>query len=172
MAPKAAERPWFEPLVRTLEAPALAFAMMLLRDRATAEEIVQEAFARVWASPHTPSAEIEFRRWLYRAIANLATDHVRRQQRFARLPIWTKAPDNPLDVIDRWMEDEELVAAVRQLSAREQLAVYLHYYEDRPFDDVDELLEGRPGTGRKLVARALMKLRKRLPAQTTEDVMA
>ncbi len=172
MAPKAAERPWFEPLVRILEGPALAFAMMLVRDRATAEEIVQEAFARVWASPHTPSVEIEFRRWLYRAIANLATDHVRRQQRFSRLPIWTKAPDNPLDAIDRWMEDEELVAALRQLSAREQLAVYLHYYEDRPFGDVDGLLEGRPGTGRKLVSRALMKLRRRLSPRTTEDVTA
>lgn len=154
-----------------MERPALAFAMMLLRDRATAEEIVQEAFVRVWASPHTPSEEIEFRRWLYRAIANLATDHVRRRQRFARLPIWTKPPDNPLDAIDRWMEDEELVGALRQLSAREQLAIYLHYYEDRPFGDVDGLLEGRPGTGRKLVSRALTKLRKRLPARTSEDVI-
>ncbi len=171
MAPKAAERPWFEPLVRALERPALGFAVMLVRDRATAEEIVQEAFARVWASPHTPSEEIEFRRWLYRSITNLATDHVRREHRFARLPIWTKPVENPLDAVDRWMEDQELVTALRQLSAREQLAVFLYYYEDRPFNDVDGLLEGRPGTGRKLVSRALVKLRKRLPARTTEDVI-
>jgi RNA polymerase sigma-70 factor (ECF subfamily) len=78
MAPAA--RPWFEPLVRTFEGPALRFALMLVRDRAIAEEIVQEAFARVWASPKTPSEEVEFRRWLFRAISNLATDHVRRNR--------------------------------------------------------------------------------------------
>lgn len=170
MAARAAERPWFEPLVRTLEGPALGFAMMMVRDRPLAEEIVQEAFARVWASPNTPSEEVEFRRWLYRAITNLVTDHVRRQHRFAGLPIWRKPPENPLDVVDRWMDDQELVAELRHLNAREQLAIYLYYYEDRPFADVDALLEGRPGTGRKLVTRALTKLRRRLPARAAEDV--
>lgn len=144
--------------------------MMMVRDRPLAEEIVQEAFARVWASPNTPSEETEFRRWLYRAISNLVTDHVRRQHRFARLPIWRKPPENPLDVVDRWMEDQELVAELRHLSSREQLAIYLYYYEDRPFTDVDELLQARPGTGRKLVSRALIKLRRRLPAPAAEDV--
>lgn len=172
MAPAIADRPWFEPLVRRLEGPALAFAMMMLRDRPTAEEVVQEAFARVWASPRTPSEEIEFRRWLFRAITNLVSDHVRRQRRFAGLPIWKKAAENPLEAVDRWMDDQELVAALRHLSSREQLAVYLHYYEDRPFAEVDQLLEGRPGTGRKLVSRALVKLRKRLPARAAEDVLA
>ena len=170
MAPRAAERPWFEPLVRTLEGPALAFATMMVRDRATAEEIVQEAFTRVWASPNTPSSEPEFRRWLYRSITNLVTDHVRRQHRFAKLPIWTKPPDNPLDRVDRWMEDQELVGALRQLSPREQLAIYLYYYEDRPFTEVDQMLEARPGSGRKLVSRALIKLRGRLPSRAAEDV--
>jgi RNA polymerase sigma-70 factor (ECF subfamily) len=169
LAPRTAERPWFEPLVRTLEGPALAFATMMVRDRSTAEEIVQEAFTRVWASPNTPSNEPEFRRWLYRSIANLATDHVRRQRRFSRLPIWTKHPDNPLDRVDRWMEDQELLAALRKLSPRERLAIYVYYYEDRAFNDVDEILEGRPGTGRKLVSRALAKLRGRLPSRAAED---
>ncbi|MDQ6883041.1 MAG: sigma-70 family RNA polymerase sigma factor [Candidatus Dormibacteraeota bacterium] len=169
MAPTAAERPWFEPLVRTLERPALAFAMMLTRDRSTAEEIVQEAFVRVWAAPNTPSEEAEFRRWLYRAIQNLAIDHARRQHRFTGLRLWSKAPPNPLDAVDRWMEDEELAAALRTLTPRERLAVHLRYYDDLDFTRVDAMLQGRPGTGRKLVARALAKLRDRLPADPAED---
>jgi len=35
---------------------------MLTNNRAIAEELVQEAFARVWASPQTPRAEPDFRR--------------------------------------------------------------------------------------------------------------
>src|ERR1700740_2416465 len=99
-------RTCFEPLVFALERPALAFALMLVRDRSTAEEIVQEAFARVWVSPNTTAEEAEFRPWLYRAITNLAHDHQRRQARFARLRFWL-APKNPLDAIDRWVEDQD-----------------------------------------------------------------
>src|SRR5439155_1690306 len=111
VAPTTADRPWFEPLVRMLQGPALAFAMMLVRERGIAEEIVQEAFARVWASANTPSAPVEFRRWLYRAISNLATDHFRRQRRFAGIRFWLPAPENPLELVDRWMEDDELAVA-------------------------------------------------------------
>lgn len=163
------KRLWFEPLVFALERPALAFAMMLVRDRSTAEEIVQEAFARVWVSPKTPPEADEFRRWLYRAITNLANDHLRRQARFTRLRFWFAQPKTPMDVIDRWVEDQELVLALRRLSRREQLAVYLIYYEDQPFEDVDRFLKTRPGTARKMVSRALQKLRTQLTVSAVEE---
>jgi RNA polymerase sigma factor (sigma-70 family) len=169
VSPAPNKRSWFEPLVFATERPALAFAMMLVRDRSTAEEIVQDAFARVWVSPKTPTQEAEFRRWLYRAITNLANDHLRRQARFARLRFWLAAPKNPLDAIDRWVEDDELVQTLRRLSRREQLAVYLFYYEDRPFEDVDRLLGTRPGTARKKVSRALQKLRTQLMVDAVEE---
>ncbi len=169
MSPTADERPWFEPLVRALERPALAFAVMMVRDRSTAEEILQEAFVRVWESPNTPSEEAEFRRWLYRTITNLARDHMRRQARFASLPRWIRAPANPLDVVDRRLEDQELVQALRRLTPREQLGIYVRFYEDRPLSEVDQMLGGRPGTGRKLVSRAVEKLRKRLPTGTGKE---
>lgn len=169
MSPAPNKRSWFEPLVFALERPALAFALMLVRDRSTAEEIVQEAFARVWASPKTPAEEVEFRRWLYRAITNLAHDHLRRQARFARLRFWFAPPKNPLDLIDRWVEDEELVQTLRRLSRREQLAVHLFYYEDRPFEYVDSFLGTRPGTARKVVSRALQKLRTQLAVDAVEE---
>src|SRR5439155_1369209 len=88
------------------------------------------------------------RRWLYRAISNLATDHFRRQRRFAGIRFWLPAPENPLELVDRWMEDDELAAALRELSKRERLAVYLSYYEDRPFGEIDHLVGGRPRTTR------------------------
>jgi RNA polymerase sigma-70 factor (ECF subfamily) len=170
MAP--ADRPWFEPLVRTFEGPALRFALMLVRDRAIAEEIVQEAFVRVWASPKTPSEEVEFRRWLFRAISNLATDHVRRQQRFARIPIWHSQPEDPTAAFDRQTHDPELAVALQRLSDRERLVIHLRYYEDLPFADVAEVLGERDATARQLASRALARLRKRLTARAVEDALA
>lgn len=45
------DRLWFEHLVRTLGRPAMKFANVLVHDIDLSEEIVQEAFARAWASP-------------------------------------------------------------------------------------------------------------------------
>src|SRR2546426_1300080 len=141
VSPRPDDRAWFERLVFALERPALALALMMVRDRSIAEELVQEAFARVWASPHTPKEEVEFRRWLYRVITNLARDHLRRQTRFARLRLWlAAAPENRLDPIDRWVEDRSLAQTLCRLSRREQLAVYLLYYDDRPLEELDRYL--------------------------------
>src|ERR1700674_3891753 len=97
---KRDERLWFEALVLSLGRPATKFANVLVHDFDLAEEIVQEAFARMWASPNTPAPEVEFRRHLYRIITNLAHDYYRRQARRAEL----QAPDsmtvNPIDLVD------------------------------------------------------------------------
>ena len=72
MVVRSGDRLWFEGVVSSLARPATKFANVLVHDFDLAEEIVQEAFARMWASPNTPSNEIEFRRYLYRTITNLA----------------------------------------------------------------------------------------------------
>ena len=162
-------RPWFETLVRVLERPAYSFAFTLVHDTPLAEDIVQEAFARIWASPRTPSAEHEFRRWLYRTISNLARDHHRRRERFARLRFWAQPPPDPLLEIDRRLGDDELAVALQSLSLRERRAIHLHYVEDRTFAEADSLLGTHAGNTRVTVHRALRKLRHRLVARVTEE---
>src|ERR1700674_582566 len=78
---KPDERQWFEGIVLSLAHPATKFANVLVHDFDLAEEIVQEAFARMWASPHPPSVEGQFRRYLHRTITNLAHDCYRRRSR-------------------------------------------------------------------------------------------
>jgi RNA polymerase sigma factor (sigma-70 family) len=169
LAPRLEDRPWFEPLARSLERPAFQFALMLVRDRPLAEDIVQEAFARVWASPRTPSAEPEFRRWLYRAITNLARDHYRRSERFARLRFWAPPAPDPLEEIERRLGDDGLALALQRLSLRERRAIHLHYVEDKTFAEADRLLGTRDGNTRVTVHRALQKLRRRLVPVVTEE---
>jgi RNA polymerase sigma-70 factor, ECF subfamily len=162
-------RPWFEGLVRVLERPAYSFALTLVHDGPLAEDIVQEAFARIWASPRTPSAEPEFRRWLYRTISNLAHDHYRRRERFARLRFWAQAPPDPMLEIDRRLGDDDLALALQSLSLRERRAIHLHYVEDRTFAEADSLLGTREGNSRVMVHRALRKLRHRLAAGVSKE---
>lgn len=166
---KTDDRSWFEPHVRSLGRPAWKFAFMLVHDIDVAQEIAQDAFARVWASKNTPSAEVEFRRYLYRTITNLARNYRNRQMRAAILPVPTPSPINPLDAVDRRAGDAALRAAVRGLSLRERQAVYLRYYEDHSFAEAARIMGAPQVTVRVIVHRALGKLRRKLEANVTTD---
>jgi len=67
-----------EELFSSLESPLLAYALRLLGDRESAQDIVQESFMRL----HAQFSEVrEPRRWLYRTAHNLAINHLRQSSR-------------------------------------------------------------------------------------------
>ena len=135
---------------------------MLVQNRAIAEELVQEAFARVWASPNTPSAELDFRRWLYRAITNLARDYHRRRAVEGKLLFWNPPAVDPIDEVVRRAEDRELLRAVLALPFKDRQAIYLHYFDGLTFAEVGEVLDVSEIAARVRVHRALQRLRGQL----------
>jgi RNA polymerase sigma-70 factor (ECF subfamily) len=145
---------------------------MLVHDTDVAQEIVQEAYVRVWASKNTPSAEAEFRRYLYRTITNLAHNYRRQQLRTTIRQVSVPSPVNPLDEVDRRAGDADLRAAIRGLSLRERQAVYLHYYEDHSFAETARIMGAPQVTVRVIVHRALGKLRRKLNSNITTDKVA
>ncbi len=157
---KTDDRAWFDPLVRDLGNRAIRFAVMLVGNIDTAQEIVQEAFMRCWASPKTPSSDADFRRWLYRIIVNLARDHHRQRARLSRVPIPPQPSPDPMEQVDRRSEDQEVLLALRTLSERERLAIYLRYFEDQSFAETARIMDSPQVTIRVLVHRALVKLRR------------
>jgi RNA polymerase sigma factor (sigma-70 family) len=165
------DRSWFDPLVRGLGNRALRFALMNVGDLETAQDIVQEAFARCWASPNTPSSEADFHRWLFRVIANLARDHHRQRHRFRTLSIPPPMPIDPIERMERRSQDEEVLAALRTLSLRERQAIYLRYFEDQSFADTARIMGSPQVSVRVLVHRALGKLRHRLEAGAVKEVV-
>jgi RNA polymerase sigma-70 factor (ECF subfamily) len=170
---KSDDRPWFEPLVVELETNALGFAMTLVHDRETAEEIVQEAFANIWAARNTPQARDEFKRWLYKAILNLARDQARRRSRWSLLRFLAAPPPNRFDEVERRADDAALVDALRRLDPRARAAVHLRYFEDRSFAGTATTLGVSENHARVIVHRALAKLRRTMaPSVTARGVEA
>ena len=145
---------------------------MLVQDFAVAEEITQEGFARAWASPGTPADPVQFRRWLYRIITNLANDHFRRQKQIAANPAPVAPMPDPVAALEARSVDESLKAALLSLSLGERQAIYLRYFEDQSFGEVARIL-GRPQVSvRVVVHRALRKLQQRLEALGHDRRMA
>jgi RNA polymerase sigma factor (sigma-70 family) len=166
------ERQWFEDIVLNLARPATKFANVLVHDFALAEEIVQEAFARMWASPNTPSAEVEFRRYLYRTITNLAVDYYRRRARRSASEAPTRVVVDPLEVAEAHASDEAMKAALNVLGLRERQAIYLRYFEDQSFAETARIMGARQVTVRVMVHRALGKLRRHLSESSVSDQVA
>jgi RNA polymerase sigma-70 factor (ECF subfamily) len=158
--------------VYSLGRPALKFAFMLVQDIDVAEEIVQDGFARAWASPSTPVDPAEFRRWLYRIITNLANDYFRGQKRIVGIAALAPSELDPVATVEARSVDESLEAALRSLSLGERQAIYLRYFEDQSFKETARIL-GRPQVSvRVVVHRALGKLRIKLEAAGHDRRMA
>lgn len=143
---------------------------MLVGDIDTAQELVQEAFVRSWVSPKTPATEPEFRRWLYRVIANLARDYHRQRARWNSLPISSSMVLDPLERIEQRSEDYRVLAAVRTLRLRERQAIYLRYFEDLSFADTARIMGSPEVSVRVLIHRALQKLRRQLQVDVVKEV--
>ena len=57
-------------------------AVRMLQDRAEAEDVAQEAMMRLWRiAPDWRQGEAQVSTWLYRVVANLCTDRLRRRKR-------------------------------------------------------------------------------------------
>jgi len=141
--------------------------MTLVHDREQAEEIVQQAFANVWAASNTPQARTEFKRWLYKAILNLARDQARQRKRWALLRFWAPPPPNPYDEVERRADDAALVEALRHLAPRDRAAIHLRYFEDRSFAETAATLGVPENSARVIVHRALAKLRRAMGSVVT-----
>jgi RNA polymerase sigma factor (sigma-70 family) len=156
-----------------VEHDALGFAMTLTHNREYAEEILQQALTNIWASANTPQEPAEFKRWLYRALLNLARDHARRRRRWSLLRVFAPPPPDPVDEVERRVDDAALTDALRRLKPRERAAVHLRYFEDRSFAQTAQVLDVSEAHARVIVHRALRKLRESMgPAIAIGSVQA
>lgn len=87
----------------------VAQATRLLRDRAEAEDVAQEAMLRLWKiAPDWRQGEAKVSTWLYRIVANLCTDRLRKRR------------STGLDSIAEPEDDKPSVEATMQADARQQ----------------------------------------------------
>ncbi|MES2697536.1 MAG: RNA polymerase sigma factor [Verrucomicrobiota bacterium] len=99
-------------LFESEESGLLRFALGVVRQRAVAEELVQETFLRF----HQVAAEVENPRgWLYRSLRNLALNHLRDRPRETTLAEEATAQEASLPV--EALVREEAIGTVRLLLA-------------------------------------------------------
>ncbi|MEX2458059.1 MAG: SigE family RNA polymerase sigma factor [Actinomycetota bacterium] len=143
----------------------IRLAFLLTGDRALAEDIVQEAFARlVGRLRHVREAQA-FGAYLRRTIVNLATSHFRRQ-RVERAYLERVAGRPEVDAKANAELDERMHEALLLLPKRQRAAIVLRFYEDLSDVQTAEILRCPAGTVRSLVSRGMKTLRSELEGVT------
>jgi RNA polymerase sigma-70 factor (sigma-E family) len=136
----------------------IRLAFLLTGDRALAEDLVQDAFARLVGRLRHLRDPNAFGAYLRRTIVNLATSHFRhRRVERAYLERLAAAPPAVANVNDEL--DETMHRALLGLPQRQRAAIVLRFYEDLSDVQAADILRCSPGTVRSLVARGMKTLR-------------
>jgi RNA polymerase sigma-70 factor (sigma-E family) len=137
---------------------AVRLAYLITGDRSLAEDLVQEAFVRMYGRFRDLRSADAFPWYLRRTVVNLANSHFRHKkvertyvEREGRRPA------------DGWGPDlgarQEMWESLLRLPERQRTAIVLRYYEDMTEAQTAEVLGCRLGTVKSLVSRGLEALR-------------
>jgi len=136
---------------------------VVLRDRAAAEDVAQEAFVRLYRHWAKVSRYEAPEAWVRRVALNCAFSVRRREaRRVDREAMVDPFGGSGLRGPDT--ERTDIVRAIRKLPPRDRALIGLYHLEDRPVADVADLLGMRAGA----VKVALHRARRRLAVLLTE----
>lgn len=148
----------------------LAFAERLVGDRASAEDVVQDAYLAVWrtAARWTPGAKVST--WLYRIARNAALDRLRRRRPTVDPEMVTLI--DPADGPERGLSRNQTSAAVRRaidaLPERQRAAIVLVHYERRSGNEAADILGVSVEALESLLARGRRALRAALEGRRAD----
>jgi RNA polymerase sigma factor (sigma-70 family) len=149
----------------------------LLGAGADAEDVTQEAFVKAFRALSTFRAGSAFRPWLLRIVANETRNNHRAWRRRSslelRLAVRPDEPDaTPSPEASAVASDTNaiLLAAVNAMSHRDRLVLTCRYFLDLSESETAEVLAWPRGSVKSRLSRALVKLRRALPAQLAEEV--
>jgi RNA polymerase sigma-70 factor, ECF subfamily len=150
----------------------LRLAQGMVGERSDAEDIVQEAFLRVWVHAKSWDAtRAKFTTWLYRIVFNLCVDQTRKPVG-ASLDLVIDRVDPQIDALERIQRQEsagQVVRALSQLPDTQRAAVALHYYEGLSNAEAAEVLSVSIGAVEQLLVRARRRLKELLRPPAAGD---
>jgi RNA polymerase sigma-70 factor (ECF subfamily) len=133
-----------EALFLELESRLLAYALRIVKNDETAQDLVQEAFLRLHAQT---DPVLEPRRWLYRTVHNLALNHLRQRGRI--VPLQPAAPGatehDPIDPhplpdeqVARWETVELVRLGLEALDNRSRDLVRFKFHENLSYREISD----------------------------------
>lgn len=157
----------FDDFYRREYRAVVGLAYALTGSRGASEELAQDAFVAAFRGWGRISGYERPESWVRRVLVNNCRSRGRRLG--AELRAVTKIGGRRERLAELPDPDHEFWAAVRALPERQAQSVVLHYLEDRPLDEIGEILGCTVGSVKQHLYRGRQSLATRLNLETTAE---
>jgi RNA polymerase sigma-70 factor (ECF subfamily) len=169
----------FDELVKKHSNKAYQVAYGLLGNNHDAEEVVQDAFIKVFKNLKKFRGDSKFTTWLYRIVTNLARNKYhwhRRRGADVNVSISDSMPgeinsvdmdipdskNEPLKILEYAEVEENLKIALNKIPEKLREVIILRHFEEMSYSDIASILNCELGTVKSRLARARDALKKEL----------
>lgn len=171
----------FRELLERYERPVFSLVYRMVRDRALAEDLAQEAFIRAFKAIGSYNPSYKFSSWMFKIANNLTIDHLRRKRidtvSIHGSPHATSGEEEAQTRLivesgderpDHYVENRELgsqiEAAIGALRPEYRTATLLRHVEGYSYDEIAQIMELPLGTVKTYIHRARLELKEILSA--------
>lgn len=175
----ALEPSGFEPLLLAVLSPAFGYALRLTRNRADAEDLVQDAALLAFRAAHTFQPGSNFKAWFFQILTRRFWERHRRQQRRPRPVDLDDTPDlylfthsaaaglpwtggDPAHELFERLGSERVAEAIGMLPEEYAVVCTLYFMEDFAYHEIADVLGVPVGTVRSRLHRGRKMLQKTL----------
>ena len=143
-------------------------ALRIVRDPATAEDILQESFLSAFTKLETFKGEVTFGAWLKRIVINNSIYEYRKQQKQQEVPLESvlyKVEDYNGAETDQGSTKrmaQKVLETLRHLKDSYRVSLTLHLIEGYDYEEISEIMNISYGNCRTMISRAKKSLRNKL----------
>jgi RNA polymerase sigma-70 factor (ECF subfamily) len=155
----------FEKLFKSHYSGLCGYALKLIRDAATAEEIVQDTFVKIWEKREALNITTSFESYIFRALhnncMNVIRENARRQAMEKEVKLMAEYFDEPEDdkQLRQSMLEQRIINAIHGLPEQCRQVFELSKIEHLKYKEIAQKMNISVKTVENHMGRALKKLR-------------
>jgi RNA polymerase sigma-70 factor (ECF subfamily) len=157
-----------------------SYALVLTRNHAEAEDLVQETYVRAMQAMERLRAGSNIQGWLFTILKNVWFNQLRKRRtgpQMVEIEVWDDVANSVVepskdahDLYVSKMQAEQVRAAIRELPVEFREIILLREYEDLSYQEIAGVLDCPVGTVMSRLGRARAKLRPLLAATLKKSV--
>ena len=139
-------------------------AQRILASEEDAEDVVQDAFCKLWRSDYTLKSTNEAEALARTTIRNLSLDELRKQEVRPQFPLDTERDTvlqrsalEEIEIRERFEQVETIIEA--ELSPSERRVMHLKEYEERSIEEIAQMMDLTEAAVRMKLSRARKRIR-------------